>query len=128
MQVSIYILYHDWHSHLFFCSKFYFPAIILLVISSTAIHEVPPNGLQRWGHEVECLRRVFLTPVLNVCLLVMLHLLLIRSGDVESNPGPFGKLVMNMVKTAVANYYNYIAASVYIPCMHTFLWYLLLRF
>ena len=34
---------------------------------------------------------MLLTPVLNVCLLVMLHLLLLQSGDVESNPGPFGE-------------------------------------
>ena len=36
---------------------------------------------------------MLLTPALNVCLLVMLHLLLLRSGDVESNPGPFGEFV-----------------------------------
>ena len=34
---------------------------------------------------------MLLTPALNVCLLVMLHLLLLQSGDVESNPGPFGE-------------------------------------
>ena len=34
---------------------------------------------------------MLLTPVLNVCLLVMLRLLLLQSGDVESNPGPFGE-------------------------------------
>ena len=60
---------------------------------SKAIYEVPPKGLQIWRDEVECVRRVLLTPALNVCLLVMLHLLLLQSGDVESNPGPFGEFV-----------------------------------
>ena len=54
-----------------------------------------PTVFPRLKEKVQSTISVLVTPSLNVYLLLLAFRLLMQSGDIESNPGPTGKEMVN---------------------------------